>query len=155
MSSLPAINATLNATATVLLLVGYMLIKQRHEQAHKRVMLAAFGVSTLFLVCYLVYHYKVRHVPFTGPEPVRSIYLTILATHVVLAVTVPVLAIATIYYGYRDRRTAHRRWAKICFPIWLYVSITGVVIYVMLYQLYPPPSVGLIMPSAVQVRYSL
>lgn len=136
-SDLPAVNAALNALATVLLIVGYVLIKQRREAAHKAAMLAAFGVSCAFLICYLVYHYYAGHVPFTGPDLVRKVYLAILFSHIVLAAIVPVLAIGTIWLGFRDRRAAHRRWARWTFPIWLYVSITGIVIYVMLYVLFP------------------
>ncbi len=135
---LPTVNAALNATATVLLLLGLFLIKRGRETAHKRVMLSAFGVSILFLICYLAYHAQVGSVKFTGPSPVRQIYLTILGTHVVLAATVPFLAGRTLYLGLRDRRVPHRRLAKWTYPIWLYVSITGVVVYVMLYHLYPP-----------------
>jgi putative membrane protein len=135
---LPTINAVLNATATVLLVIGYVLIKRRREQAHKWTMLAAFGVSCAFLACYLVYHFQVGSVHFEGPPPMRAIYLTILLTHVLLAVTVPFLAGMTIYLGLRDRRRAHRRVARWTYPIWLYVSVTGVVIYVLLYQLFPP-----------------
>lgn len=136
--NLPAVNASLNGLATVLLIVGFILIKQRRENAHKWTMLSAFGVSTVFLISYLTYHYLAGHVKFEGPEPARTIYLSILLTHIVLAVTVPVLAIVTIVLGLREKRAAHRKWAWICFPIWLYVSITGVIIYVMLYQMYPP-----------------
>jgi uncharacterized membrane protein YozB (DUF420 family) len=121
----------------VLLVAGYVLIKRRREIAHKRVMLTAFGVSIAFLVCYLLYHAMVGSVRFQGPGDVRIVYFTILITHVILAATVPVLAGVTIYLGYRDRRARHKRWAKWTFPIWLYVSITGVVIYLMLYHLYP------------------
>ncbi|MBL9123758.1 MAG: DUF420 domain-containing protein [Planctomycetaceae bacterium] len=135
---LPAVNAALNALATVLLVVGYVLIKQRREQAHKRTMLAAFGVSVVFLVCYLIYHRYAGHVRFGGPSPVREVYYALLLTHVLLAATVPFLAVATIYQGLADNRPAHRRLARWTFPIWLYVSITGVVIYAMLYHLYPP-----------------
>lgn len=134
----PAINATLNGLAAVLLIVGYVLIKQRRERAHKIAMLSAFGVSGVFLVCYLVYHFQVGSVKFVGPAGVRAVYLAILLTHVILAATVPVLAGLTIYLGLADRRAKHRRLARWTFPIWLYVSITGVVIYVMLYHLYPP-----------------
>jgi uncharacterized membrane protein YozB (DUF420 family) len=147
MSSLPAINASLNATATVLLILGYILIKRRQERAHIYTMLTAFGVSVVFLICYLVYHYQVGSVKFEGPQPVRGIYLTILLTHIVLAATVPFLAGITIYLGYANRRRAHVRIAKWTFPIWLYVSITGVVIYVMLYHIYPPASLPSIMTS--------
>ncbi len=143
---LPTVNATLNGTATLLLITGYRLIKAKRETAHARVMLSAFAVSIVFLVCYLTYHAGLRyqtgqgHVTFQGPPAVRGVYLAILITHVVLAAIVPVLAGVTIYLGYRDRRIRHRRWAKWTFPIWLYVSITGVVIYLMLYHLYPPPA---------------
>ncbi len=135
---LPAVNATLNAIAAVLLVGGYLLIKSRRERAHKNVMLTAFAVSIAFLVCYLVYHFQVGSVKFTGPSGVRAVYLAILASHVVLAATVPVLAVITIYFGLADRRLRHRQLARWTFPIWLYVSVTGVVIYVMLYHLYPP-----------------
>ena len=146
---LPTVNAALNATATVLLVIGWVLIKQRRETAHKRVMLTAFGVSVAFLICYLIYHAQVGSVKFTGPSPIRQMYLTMLLTHVVLAATVPFLAGATIYLGLKDRRSAHVRLAKWTFPIWLYVSVTGVVIYVMLYFVYPPSQSGdTIVPSA-------
>lgn len=141
---LPTVNASLNALAAVLLVVGWLLIKARREQAHKWAMLSAFAVSIVFLVCYLVYHFQVGSVRFQGPPGVRSVYLAILLTHIVLAAAVPVLAVITIYYGLRDRRAAHRRIARWTFPIWLYVSITGVVIYVMLYHLYPPLQEGAI-----------
>lgn len=148
------LNAGLNALATVLLVVGFVLIKQRRLEAHARTMMAAFGVSCLFLISYLVYHWIAGSVKFTHPGVVRYVYLTILLTHVLLAVTVPFLALGTIFYGLRgtgkwgagrfnkaDRvqfLARHRRLARWTFPIWLYVSITGVVVYVMLYHLWPP-----------------
>ena len=149
---LPAADATLNAIAAVLLVVGYVLIKQGRELAHKRVMLAAFAVSAVFLACYLTYHIGGRmagrsEVPFSGPPPVNYVYYAILISHVLLAFTVPVLSIATIWLGLKDRREAHRRLAWWTFPIWLYVSVTGVVIYVMLYHLYAPSSASPIMPA--------
>jgi uncharacterized membrane protein YozB (DUF420 family) len=134
---LPAVNATLNALAAVLLSIGWVLIKTHREHAHKICMLAAFAVSSVFLACYLVYHYQVGSVKFTGPPAVRMVYLAILISHVILAATVPVLAGITIYLGLKDRRQKHRQFARWTFPIWLYVSVTGVVIYVMLYHLYP------------------
>jgi putative membrane protein len=135
---LPHINALLNFTATVLLIVGLVLIKRRHETAHRNVMLAAFGVSTVFLACYLVYHFGVELTrKFPGGPPLSYVYYVILLTHILLAMTVPVLAIATIYFGLTNQRPRHLRWAKWTFPIWLYVSVTGVVIYLMLYRLYP------------------
>jgi len=149
---LPTVNAVLNALATVLLLWGYVLIKGRREPAHKRVMITAFVVSILFLTCYLIYHWNVGSVHFEGPPVVRTIYLGILLTHVTLAATVPFLAGATIYLGLRDRRARHRALARWTFPIWLYVSVTGVVIYLMLYHLYPASaahSIMLRMPTAL------
>jgi uncharacterized membrane protein YozB (DUF420 family) len=137
---LPTVNALLNGTATVLLLVGYALIKYRRETAHKLAMYAAFCVSTAFLACYLIYHYQAGSRSFVGPPAVRTLYLAILLSHIVLAAAVPVLAVITIYFGIRDRRARHRRIARWTFPIWLYVSLTGVVIYLMLYHLYPAPA---------------
>jgi uncharacterized membrane protein YozB (DUF420 family) len=146
-SDLPAVNAMLNAAATVLLVAGYALIKGRREAAHRNTMLAAFGVSVAFLACYLTYHLSPGNAmkKFAGPPPISYAYYTILITHIFLAATVPFLALATIYLGLRDRRAAHRRLARWTFPIWLYVSVTGVVIYVMLYHLYPPSTSGPIM----------
>jgi len=148
---LPHVNASLNAVATVLLVVGFVLIKRAQAQPEKRIsletghkwtMLGCFGVSVLFLACYLFYHIVVmeglskKFPADTGA--VRYVYYAILLTHVVLAAVVPFLAIATIYLGLRDRRAAHRRLARWTFPIWLYVSVTGVIVYLMLYQLYQP-----------------
>jgi putative membrane protein len=140
---LPHVNATLNAIATVLLIVGYVLIKHGREQAHIRTMLAAFGVSVVFLICYLTYHSSLRtlsiserRLPATVGGGVRYSYYAMLISHIVLAATVPVLACLTIWYGYRDQRARHRRLAWWTFPIWLYVSVTGVLIYLVLYQVY-------------------
>ncbi len=139
-SLLPHINASLNLLATILLVVGYLLIKRRRERAHKRVMIACFVVSTVFLACYLVYHGLAGSKPFPDypPPAVRYFYFAVLITHIILAAAVPVLAMITIYLGLRDRRDRHRQIARWTFPIWLYVSITGVVVYLMLYQVYPP-----------------
>ena len=138
---LPHVNASLNALATLLLVLGYVLIKRRREVAHKWTMLSCFGVSALFLACYLTYHTLKRGVstPFPDypPAGVRYVYYFILITHIVLAAAVPVLAIITIRYGLKDQRARHVRIARWTFPIWLYVSITGVIVYLMLYQLYP------------------
>ena len=137
---LPHINASLNALATVLLIWGGIAIRQKQEHLHRKLMLSAFGVSTLFLVCYLVYHAMAgsKKFPEYPPDAARYLYFTVLLTHVVLAAAVPVLAILAIYYGLHDRRAAHRRVAAWAYPIWLYVSVTGVVVYLMLYQIYPP-----------------
>jgi putative membrane protein len=147
---LPAVDAALNATATVLLVIGYVLIKGGREQAHKWTMLTAFAVSVVFLACYLTYHFHpghlVRRPGSEAPDWFRRAYYGMLLTHVVLAAAVPFLAMATIYYGLRDRRAAHRRIARWTFPIWLYVSITGVLVYAVLYHLYPEPAAKPIMP---------
>jgi uncharacterized membrane protein YozB (DUF420 family) len=127
------LNAALNALATVLIVAGLVAIKRRRETLHKVLMLAAAGVSALFLCSYLVYHYHVGSVAFRGTGAVRAVYLTILVTHVVLAVVQVPLILLTIWHGLRDRRQKHRRLAKVTAPIWLYVSVTGVVVYVMLY----------------------
>jgi putative membrane protein len=134
---LPVVNATLNGLATILLVIGYALIRQRKISAHHRVMWTAFGVSCAFLVCYLVYHYNVGSVRFDKPGTVRTIYLWILATHTVLAATVPVLAIVTLRRAVNGNFARHRAIARWTFPIWLYVSLTGVVVYVLLYQVRP------------------
>lgn len=138
--ALPAVNAGLNSAATVLLLLGFVLIKNGKRDAHKWVMLTAFVVSIAFLACYLTYHFGLRHYtgsssrPFPADHPGRPLYLTILVTHIVLAAAVPPLALVTIYRGLRERWEQHRRIARITFPIWLYVSVTGVIIYWMLYH---------------------
>ncbi len=140
---LPHVNAILNALATVLLVIGFVLIKRGNVAAHKWTMLSCFGVSVVFLVCYLSYHQLLHAVtgergkPFEYPgQAVRYCYYAILISHVVLAAAVPFLASFTIYYGLRDQRLRHRRVARWTFPIWLYVSVTGVVVYVMLYHLF-------------------
>lgn len=133
---LPAVNATLNATAAVLLTAGYILIRRRQITAHRRVMLTAFAVSVVFLVCYLIYHAQVGSVHFPGTGAIRTVYFTILITHTILAACVPVLAIITLNRALKARFDKHRQIARWTFPIWLYVSVTGVVVYVMLYHLY-------------------
>lgn len=134
---LPTVNASLNAVAAVLLAAGWVLIRRGNWRAHRMAMIAAFAVSTLFLACYLSYHALVGHVPFAGRGPVRMVYFTILISHILLAVTVPVLAVAMFALASRGRWEAHRRLGRITLPIWLYVSVTGVVIYLMLYHFYP------------------
>ncbi len=132
---LPTVNAVLNATAAVLLVWGYWLIRHGRRQAHRRVMISAFVVSCAFLVCYLIYHAQVGSKPFGHSGAIRAVYLSILATHTVLAAAVPVLAIITLRRGLGQRFDAHRRLARWTLPIWLYVSVTGVVVYAMLYHL--------------------
>lgn len=132
---LPTIDAVLNAVAAVLLVWGYTLIRRKRIQTHRKVMIAAFAVSSAFLVCYLVNHYLVGLVRFPGSGLLRTVYLSILGTHTVLAATVPVLAIITLSRGLSKRFDRHRVIARWTLPIWLYVSVTGVVVYVMLYHL--------------------
>lgn len=141
---LPHINVTLNAIASVLLVIGLVLIKQRRERAHRNVMIATFVVSTIFLVCYLTYHFQVPSKKFPvdpeiAPAAARYFYYALLASHVVLAVTVPFLAVAAMIQGLKDNRLSHRRIVRFAWPIWFYVSITGVMVYLMLYQIYPTP----------------
>lgn len=139
-SILPPINAALNATATVLLLQGRRLARRGEVESHKRVMSAAFVVSSVFLVCYVA-HKIGRHfenTTFHAEGLAKLAYLVLLASHVLLAMTVPVFAILLIRLGMRDERVRHRRLARIAWPIWIYVSVTGVLIYLLLYPFNPP-----------------
>lgn len=138
---LPAVNAGLNFLATTLLLIGYGLILMDRQQLHKWVMLAAFGTSIAFLVCYLIYHVGIGGGrQFAGEGIIRPVYFTMLISHIVLAATVPILTMTTIYFGLTRQWMLHRRIARWTFPIWLYVSVTGVLIYLFLYVIYPGPS---------------
>lgn len=132
---LPTVNAVLNATSAVLLVWGYTLIRRKQIQTHRKVMITAFATSCLFLICYLIYHAQVGSVPFQGTGAIRPIYFSILITHTILAATVPVLAIVTLRRGLAGRYDKHRRIARWTLPIWLYVSVTGVVVYMMLYHM--------------------
>jgi uncharacterized membrane protein YozB (DUF420 family) len=139
---LPTINAGLNGLSAVLLVLGWVAIRRRRVTAHKGLMLAALAVSGLFLACYLYYHFALQDPElskFRGEGWVRPVYFVILISHVVLAVVVTPLALVTAYLGLRDRLAAHVRVARWTLPVWLYVSVTGVVVYVMLYRLYPLP----------------
>ena len=131
---LPALNATLNGTAAILLVIGFLLIKQGKREAHKRVMISAFVVSSLFLISYLIYHYQVGSVHYPHTGVLRVIYFTILGSHTVLAAAVPFLAIITLRRGLKVRFAQHKKIARWTLPIWLYVSVTGVVVYFMLYR---------------------
>jgi uncharacterized membrane protein YozB (DUF420 family) len=131
---LPAVNATLNAVSGVLLLAGYVLIRNGRVQQHRACMLSAFVTSSLFLICYVVYHLQVGSVRFTRSGFVRPLYFTILITHVTLAATVPPLAIITLSRGLKARYVQHRAIARWTWPIWMYVSVTGVLVYTLLYQ---------------------
>ena len=130
----PALNATLNATSGVLLIIGYVLMRARRIDWHRRFMIAACTTSLLFLICYVVYHTQVGSVRFTRQGFVRPLYFTILVTHVTMAVVVLPLAIITLTRGLKGRYPQHRRIARWTFPIWMYVSVTGVLVYVLLYQ---------------------
>jgi uncharacterized membrane protein YozB (DUF420 family) len=132
---LPTLNAALNALAAVLLISGWVFIRRRDIARHRLCMLSAFGVSAVFLASYLTYHYHVGSVRFPELGWVRTLYLGILLTHTVLAAAVPVLAVLTLVRAFQQRFDRHRRIARWTLPIWIYVSITGVVIYWMLYHL--------------------
>jgi putative membrane protein len=132
--SLPAVNATLNALAALLLVTGYVLIRSRRWIAHRNVMTAALACSVLFLTSYLIYHAQVGSVRFPGHGAARTVYLTILVTHTALAAVVPFLAGITVYRAWRRRFSQHKRLARWTLPIWLYVSVTGVIVYWMLYR---------------------
>lgn len=132
---LPAFNATVNSITTVVLVVAWVLIRRGRVEAHRNAMLAALGLSAIFLASYLVYHYQVGSVRFQGTGPIRTVYFTILISHTVLAAAVPFLAAITLVRALRRRFEQHRAIARWTLPIWLYVSVTGVVVYWMLYQL--------------------
>lgn len=132
---LPTVNAGLNTLAAALLVRGWMLVKRRDFEAHKKTMLAAFAASTLFLISYLVYHYHVGSVKFQGTGAVRVAYFAILISHVVLAAVITPLALVTLYRAWTNQLERHRRLARVTLPLWLYVSVTGVAVYVMLYHL--------------------
>ena len=135
-ADLPAVNAVLNGTAAIFLTAGYILIRRGQQALHKRCMLAALTTSALFLVSYVVYHLNVGSRPFPGQGPIRVVYFTILITHVILAATIVPLALVTAARGLGAQYQRHVRIARWTLPIWLYVSVTGVVIYLMLYQMY-------------------
>ena len=141
--TLPKVNAILNGSATILLLIGFYLIRHGKWKAHRNVMLSAFGVSVLFLASYLTYHYLRGGVstPFGGTGAVRPLYFFILITHISLAATVPVLAVITLSRGLRKRYPRHKKIARWTYPIWLYVSVTGVLVYLMLYVWFPAQGV--------------
>ena len=135
-ADLPALNATLNAIAASLLTLGYVMIRRRRIEVHRRLMLAAFATSALFLISYLVYHANVGSRPFPGQGPIRTVYLAILLTHIVLAAAILPMALITLSRALRQRFDRHVAIARWTLPIWLYVSVTGVIVYVMLYRLY-------------------
>jgi putative membrane protein len=133
LSTLPALNAALNSASALLLAAGYLFIRSGNVAAHRRCMLAALATSTLFLTSYLIYHYHVGSVPFTGLGWTRRLYFTILISHTSLAVTIVPLVLITLYRALRNRFERHKRIARWTLPLWLYVSVTGVIVYGMLY----------------------
>jgi uncharacterized membrane protein YozB (DUF420 family) len=132
---LPTVNASLNAVGTVFLVSGYVMIRRRRIDAHRACMIGALIASALFLTSYLVYHYHAGSTPFPGTGWVRPLYFFILITHIVLAAVVPPLALVTVWRALKGRFEAHARLARWTLPIWLYVSVTGVIVYWMLYQM--------------------
>ena len=134
-SDLPTLNATLNTISTVFLTVGFLMIRRRKIVAHRNCMIAAFVVSGLFLTSYLIYHYHAGSTPFEGSGWIRSVYFAVLIPHIILAASILPLALITLYFALRKRFTQHRRIARWTLPIWLYVSVTGIIVYWMLYHL--------------------
>lgn len=132
------LNASLNGASGILLVAGFTMIRQGRIQAHKRCMVAAFVASTIFLVSYVIYHIRVGNILFQGHGWIRPVYFTILISHVLLAITIVPLAIITLSRALAERFDRHRRIARWTLPLWLYVSVTGVVVYLMLYQFYAP-----------------
>jgi putative membrane protein len=137
-SSLAPLNAILNSTAFLLLVAGFVFIKRKNVAAHRACMLSALAVSVAFLISYLFFHWHFGDVRFSGTGWIRPVYFTILIPHIILAGTIVPLALVTLYYALRGRFRSHRRVARWTLPLWIYVSVTGVVIYVMLYLLYTP-----------------
>ncbi|MDZ7343418.1 MAG: DUF420 domain-containing protein [candidate division KSB1 bacterium] len=134
-TDLPAVNATLNSLSAILLITGYAFIRQKKITAHKICMLSALGASALFFISYLIYHYHVGSKPFGGQGTIRTIYFTILISHTILATAIVPLALLTLFRALKERFDKHQRIARWTLPIWLYVSVTGVTIYWMLYQM--------------------
>ena len=138
LTDLPAVNACLNGLSAVFLTTGYVFIRRGNKIAHRNCMVSAFVTSTIFLICYLTYHFTVRTVTrFEKPEWFRPIYLTILLTHTVLAVVIVPLVLMTLGRAVKQRFDLHKKIARWTWPLWMYVSVTGVVIYLLLYQIFP------------------
>lgn len=136
-NALPHLNATLNSISAVLLISGFLFIRNKNIQAHRRCMLTTCVTSTLFLISYLTYHWFHGTTLFKGEGWIRPVYFTILLTHTVLAVVIVPMVLLTLFRALRERFDAHRRIARWTLPLWLYVSVTGVVVYLLLYQIYP------------------
>src|ERR1019366_7515814 len=134
---LPAVNATLNGLSAILLATGFVCIKRKKVAAHRACMIAAFSTSVRFLICYLTYHYYTGVTRFLNPLWFKPIYLTLLATHTVLAVVIVPLILVTLNRAFKERFDLHKKIARWTWPIWMYVSVTGVVVYLILYQIFP------------------
>ena len=132
---LPTVNASLNALGAVCLIAGFVFIRRGNIEAHRRAMIAAFSLGVLFLISYLTYHFEVGSVKFQGTGTIRTVYFAVLISHTVLAAAVPVMASITLIRALRQRFDKHRKIARWTLPIWLYVSVTGVVVYWMLYRM--------------------
>src|SRR5215216_3907510 len=133
----PTLNAMLNATSAIFLLTGYIFIRRKNISAHRLCMLSAVSASVLFLICYLIYHYNVGATKFQGPDWARTVYFSILIPHTILAVTMVPFVIITVVRALRNQFDKHRRVARWTFPVWLFVSVTGVIVYFMLYHWFP------------------
>jgi len=134
-TDLPALNASLNALATIFLLAGYVSVRKKRVAAHRLCMIAALATSVLFLTSYVIYHANVGSRPFTGTGPIRVVYFAILISHVVLAIAIVPMVLITVSRALAGRFDPHRRIARITWPLWMYVSVTGVIVYVMLYRM--------------------
>jgi putative membrane protein len=137
-SSHAALNATLNGTSAILLAGGYTAIRQGKISLHKRFMISAFVVSCAFLISYLIFHYRVGHVPFQGQGWIRPVYFALLASHTILAIVIVPMILITLRRAFTERFDKHRALARWTLPLWFYVCVTGVIVYWMVYQLYPP-----------------
>jgi len=134
---LPAVNATLNGLSALMLLSGFVFIKKGNRKAHQKCMIGAFSTSVVFLVCYLIYHFNAGHTSFKDPAWFRPLYLALLLTHVLLAVVIVPLILKALYHAAKGQFEKHRAVARWAWPLWMYVSVTGVVIYLLLYQIFP------------------
>ncbi len=137
-SSHAALNATLNGTSAILLAGGYIAIRQSKISLHKRFMISAFVVSCAFLISYLIFHYRVGHVPFQGQGWIRPVYFVLLASHTILAIVIVPMILITLRRAFTERFDKHRAIARWTLPLWFYVCVTGVIVYWMVYQMYPP-----------------
>ena len=137
LADLPAVNACLNATSALFLAAGYFFIRRKNKIAHRNCMVSAFATSTIFLACYLIYHFNAGATRFKGEGWIRPVYFTILISHTILAVVIVPLVLITLHRAIKERFELHKQIARWTWPIWMYVSVTGVVIYLLLYHLYP------------------